>query len=98
MKFGIYIPQSREWWLGKQTTIGVILPATTLGYCEYTDRFTASWEDDSNWYGFKLNLMTNISFESYEYGKIFTFAILGLGFRITRYNIQMNPFVNEIKL
>ena len=98
MKFGIYIPQSKEWWLGKQTTIGVILPATILGYSEYTDRLVVSWDDDSKWFGFKLNLMTNISFESYEYGKIFTFAILGLGFRITRYNIQMNPFVNEIKL
>jgi len=33
--------------------------------------------------------MTNISFESYDYGKIFTFAILGLGFRISKFNIKI---------
>ena len=87
MKFGIQIPQSREWWLGKSKdwTIGVILPATSLGYIEYMD----NWEIDTKWFGFKLNLMTNISLESYEYGKIFTFAILGLGFRISKYNIKI---------
>lgn len=82
MKFGIQIPLSRDWWLGKRTTIGVILPATSLGLIDFYD-------DDSKWFGFKLNLMTNISFESYEYGKIFTFCILGCGFRISRYNIKI---------
>ena len=92
MKFGIQITQSREWWLGKSKdwTIGVILPATTLGYFEYVDMLPESnWDDDSKWFGFKLNLMTNISFESYDYGKIFTFAILGLGFRISKFNIKI---------
>ena len=87
MKFGIQIPQSREWWLGKSNdwSIGVILPATSLGYIEYMD----SWDIDTKWFGFKLNLLTNISLESYEYGKIFTFAILGLGFRISKFNIKI---------
>ncbi|NBP55936.1 hypothetical protein EBU71_05265 [bacterium] len=87
MKFGIQIPQSREWWLGKSNdwSIGVILPATSLGYIEYMD----NWDIDTKWFGFKLNLMTNISLESYEYGKIFTFAILGLGFRISKFNIKI---------
>ena len=86
MKFGIQIPQSREWWLGKSNdwSIGVILPATSLGYIEYMD----NWDIDTKWFGFKLNLMTNISLESYEYGKIFTFAIFGLGFRISKFNIR----------
>lgn len=95
MKFGIQIPQSREWWLGKSKdwTIGVILPATNLGYMEYGEEFQShflsSWDIDSKWIGFKLNLLTNISLESYEYGKIFTFAIFGLGFRISKYNIKI---------
>ena len=92
MKFGIQIPQSREWWLGKSEdwSTGVILPATSLGYVEYLDMLPeSSFDYDSKWVGFKLNLLTNISLESYEYGKIFTFAILGLGFRISKYNIKI---------
>lgn len=90
MKFGIQIPYSRGWCVGNRMTIDILLPATSLGYIEYMDRLPeANWEDDSQWFGFKLNLMTNISFESYDYGKIFTFAILGLGFRISKYNIKI---------
>lgn len=88
MKFGIQIPLSRGWRLGKNIDIEIILPATNLGYFEYLDMLPeSSWDNDSKWIGFKLNLMTNISFETYDYGKIFTFAILGLGFRISKYNI-----------
>jgi len=86
MKFGIQIPQNREWWLGKSKdwSISVILPATSLGLIEFYDE-----DDDAKWFGFKLNLMTNISFESYEYGKIFTFALFGLGFRVSKFNIKI---------
>ena len=90
MKFGIQIPYSRGWCVGNNITIDILLPATSLGYIEYMDRLPeANWEDDSKWIGFKLNLMTNISFETYDYGKIFTFAILGLGFRISKFNIKI---------
>jgi hypothetical protein len=86
MKLGIQIPFSKGWKVGKNITIDILLPATTLGYFEYVDMLPESnWDDDSKWFGFKLNLMTNISFESYDYGKIFTFGILGLGFRISKY-------------
>jgi len=88
MKFGIQIPSYRGWRLGKNIDIDIILPATNLGYFEYVNMLSeSSFDDDSKWIGFKLNLMTNISFETYDYGKIFTFAILGLGFRIAKYNI-----------
>lgn len=88
MKFGIQIPSYRGWRLGKNIDIDIILPATNLGYFEYVNMLSeSSFDDDSKWIGFKLNLMTNISFETYDYGKIFTFAILGLGFRIGKYNI-----------
>jgi len=88
MKFGIQIPSYRGWRVGKNIDIDIILPATNLGYFEYVNMLSeSSFDDDSKWIGFKLNLMTNISFETYDYGKIFTFAILGLGFRIGKYNI-----------
>lgn len=88
MKFGIQIPSYRGWRVGKNIDIDIILPATNLGYFEYVNMLSeSSFDDDSKWIGFKLNLMTNISFETYDYGKIFTFAILGLGFRIAKYNI-----------
>ena len=88
MKFGIQIPSNRGWRLGNNIDVDIILPATNLGYFEYVNMLSeSSFDDDSKWIGFKLNLMTNISFETYDYGKIFTFAILGLGFRIGKYNI-----------
>jgi hypothetical protein len=82
MKFGIQIPAFKDWWFGKSKdwAIGVILPATSLGYID---------DYDDKWFGFKLKLKTDISFESYEYGKIFTFAIFGLGFTISKYNIKI---------
>ena len=86
MKFGIQIPAFKDWWFGKNKdwAIGVILPATSLGLIEFYDE-----DDDAKWFGFKLKLKTDISFESYEYGKIFTFAIFGLGFTISKYNIKI---------
>lgn len=88
MKFGIQIPSYIGWRVGKNIDIDIILPATTFGYFEYINMLSeSSWDDDSKWIGFKLSLTTNISFETYDYGKIFTFAILGLGFRIGKYNI-----------
>ena len=92
MKLGLHIDWCKGRLFGRDNNleISVFLPNISLGYIEYVDMLPESnWDDDSKWFGFKLNLMTNISFESYEYGKIFTFAILGLGFRISKYNIKI---------
>jgi hypothetical protein len=89
MKFGLQVNLNRDWWLGKSKdwSIAILLPAISFGY--HTPNDSIYNDIDSKWFGFKLKLTSDISFESYEYGKIFTFCILGCGFRISRYNIKI---------
>ena len=80
MKLGLHIDWCIGRWFGRDNNleINVCLPTISLGYKK---------EDDDKWLGFKFNLRTDISFESYEYGKIFTLIFLGFGFKISKFNL-----------
>jgi len=80
MKLGFHILWWKERWFGKGNnyTIKVSLPTIALGYIK---------NYDVKWFGFKFNLRTDISFESYEYGKIFSLIIFGFGIKVSKFSL-----------
>jgi len=80
MKLGLHIDWCIGRWFGRDNNleIRVTLPTISLGYKK---------EDDDKWFGFKFNLRTDISFESYEYGKIFSLILFGFGLKVSKFNL-----------
>lgn len=90
MKLGLHIDWCIGRWFGRNNNLEIrfTLPTISLGYIGYTDMLPESnWQDDSKWFGFKFNLRTDISFESYEYGKIFTLILFGFGVKVSKFNL-----------
>ena len=80
MKLGLHIDWCIGRWFGRENNVEInfYLPTIFLGYRK---------DDDDNWFGFKLNLKSDISFHSYEYGKIFSLIILGFGVKLSKFSI-----------
>lgn len=80
MKLGFHIYWWKERWFGKGNnySIKVSLPTIALGYID---------NYEIKWFGFKFNLKTDISFESYEYGKTISLIILGFGIKINKFSL-----------
>lgn len=62
----------------KKYFISLYVPHIKLGL------FADKDNDDSKWFGLRLNIKNEISFEVYDYGKVFTFIICGIGLNITK--------------
>ena len=84
MKMHIANPPYKEWWLTRSVSLRFTFPTIDLGLKNNPEDLF-EFNDTPKWAGFKLNCDTNISFESYDYGRIWTCKILGLGLVLTKY-------------
>jgi len=80
MKLGLHIDWCVGRWFGRDNNleIKVFLPTISLGINN---------DYDDKWFGIKFSLRTDISFESYEYGKIFTLILFGFGVKVSKFNL-----------
>lgn len=76
MKFGININVIKLRY--NNIFITVYLPFVKVGL------FTNTPEEGDIWTGINFQLKTELSFEKYDYGKIFTAVLLGFGISITK--------------
>ena len=84
MKTYIANPPYKEWWLARNVSLRLTFPTVDLGI-KNNPHDLFEFNDNPKWMGFKLNCDTNISFESYDYGRIWTFKVLGLGIVLSKY-------------
>jgi hypothetical protein len=87
MKTYIVNPPYKEWWITKSVSLKLTFPTIDLGIKNNPDDMFEPYKfnDIPKWIGFKLKCDTDVSFESYEYGRIWTFKILGLGIVLAKY-------------
>jgi hypothetical protein len=80
MRIGLHIDWCISRWFGrgKNLEIKIFLPTITFGINN---------DYENKWYGFVFNLKTDISFESYEYGKIFSLILFGFGVKVSEFNL-----------
>jgi len=57
------------------------LPQFKIGF------FNDLYNNDEKWIGFKIGLETDVYFERYDYGWVFSFVILGIGIIINKINL-----------
>lgn len=75
MRFGLEL-QTFSLFRGKYN-LNIHIPFVKIGY--FSDHFA----DGDKWTGIKIDLVNEISYEIYDYGKVFKFIILGMGIEFT---------------
>ena len=80
MRVGLHIDWCISRWFGRRNNleIKIFLPTITFGINN---------DYESKWCGFVFNLKTDISFESYEYGKILSLILFGFGVKVSEFNL-----------